>query len=141
MKKIIIVLLCSFSLSGCASFQFLNKLIQLPPEGPVTPVGKVPEELNIIYQGYATWYQSGHLTASGKKFYPDKFTVAHRTLPFGTILKLTNPENGNSIKVVVNDRGPHRKKIHYDVSRGSAKALGFIKKGVTKLHIELQQPQ
>ena len=104
-------------------------------------MGKVPTELNTIYQGYATWYQTGRFTASGQKFYPDKFTVAHRTLPFGTELQLTNPANGNSIKVVVNDRGPHKKHRHYDVSRGVAKALDFKKRGVAKLNIELlRQP-
>jgi rare lipoprotein A len=137
MKKLIL-LLCCFSLSGCSTKEFIYKF--LPPP-IVEPVGKDPKELNIIYQGYATWYQTGHFTASGQRFHPDKFTLAHRTLPFGTELKLTNPENGNSIKAVVNDRGPRAKNRHYDVSRGVAKALGFKKKGVAKLHIQIiRQP-
>jgi rare lipoprotein A len=140
MKKIIILICCCITLTGCATTQFLAKL--LPQPIPIEPVGKVPTELNTIYQGYATWYQTGHFTASGQRFQPDKFTVAHRTLPFGTALQLTNPANGNSIKVVVNDRGPHVKNRHYDVSRGTAKALGFYKQGVAKLQIKLlRQPQ
>jgi rare lipoprotein A len=97
--------------------------------------------LNRIYQGYATWYSSGRKTASGERFNPNGMTVAHRTLPFGTVLKLTNPENGNSIKVVVNDRGPFVKGKDLDVSRGGAKALGFKEKGSAKLNIEVvKQP-
>lgn len=111
--------------------------------GSVTEASvEVQSVINKTYQGYATWYSSGYRTASGEKFNPDGMTAAHRKLPFGTVLRLTNLENGNSIKVVVNDRGPFSKGKEIDVSRGAAKALGFHAKGTTKLGIEiLQQPQ
>jgi len=103
----------------------------------------IPEEnrlvINRTYQGYATWYSSGRKTANGSKFDPNAMTVAHRKLPFGTILVLTNPENGNSIRVIVNDRGPFKKDKELDVSRGVADVLGFQKKGLAKLRIDVLQ--
>jgi rare lipoprotein A len=85
----------------------------------------------------ASWYQKGKYTASGQRFDPNGFTVAHRTLPFGTKLKLTNPNNGKSIVVTVNDRGPFVKGTGLDVSRGVARHLGFISKGKTKLKMQI----
>jgi rare lipoprotein A len=85
----------------------------------------------------ASWYQSGHITASGQRFDPNGLTVAHRTLPFGTKLKLTNPDNGRSIVATVNDRGPFIKGTGLDVTRGAAHRLGFIKKGKTKLNMQV----
>lgn len=85
----------------------------------------------------ASWYQHGKYTASGQRFDPNGFTVAHRTLPFGIKLKLTNPNNGKSIVVIVNDRGPFIKGTGLDVSRGAAQYLGFTKKGKTKLKMQI----
>lgn len=93
------------------------------------------------YHGHATWYQDGKKTASGEKFNPDKYTVAHKTLPFGTMLRLTNVQNGNSIEAVVNDRGPFIKGREIDVTRGGAKALGFFHSGTAKLLIEVLDSQ
>lgn len=85
----------------------------------------------------ASWYSSGRWTASGQRFDPNGFTVAHKTLPFGTKLKLTNPENGKSIIATVNDRGPFHRGRGLDVSRGAAQQLGFIGKGITKLEMQV----
>jgi rare lipoprotein A len=85
----------------------------------------------------ASWYQSGKRTASGQRFDPNGHTVAHRTLPFGTKLQLTNPENGKSIIATVNDRGPFIRGTGLDVSRGIAQYLNFIKKGKTKLNMRV----
>jgi rare lipoprotein A (peptidoglycan hydrolase) len=84
-----------------------------------------------------SWYQSGHRTASGQRFDPNGLSAAHRTLPFGTKLKLTNPNNGKSIIVTVNDRGPFIRGTGLDVSRGAAHQLGFIGKGKTKLKMQV----
>lgn len=70
----------------------------------------------------ASWYQEGKVTANGEKFNPDGFTVAHKTLPFGTKLLLTY--KGKSVVVRVNDRGPFVKGRQLDLSRGTAKFLG-----------------
>lgn len=84
----------------------------------------------------ASWYSHGTMTASGQRFNPNGNTVAHRTLPFGTKLKLTNPQNGRSIFVTVNDRGPFVRGTELDVARGAAQQLGFIRQGKTRLIVE-----
>ena len=89
------------------------------------------------YQGTASWYNKGAITSEGKRFNPNKYSVAHRTLPFGTMLKLTNVKNGNTIEAVVSDRGPFVKTKELDVSSGAAKALGFFHSGTAKLLIEV----
>lgn len=89
------------------------------------------------YEGNATWYECCKKTANGEQFYPYGFTVAHRTLPFNTILRLTNEKTGKTILVRVNDRGPFIKGRDIDVSKGGAIALGFFHKGTTKLLIEV----
>lgn len=70
----------------------------------------------------ASWYMHGTRTANGEKFNPDGMTVAHKTLPFHTKLRLTHKDK--SVIVRVNDRGPFIKGRHIDLSRGVAKALG-----------------
>lgn len=76
----------------------------------------------------ASWYYEGTITANGERFNPNGLTVAHKSLPFGTKLRLTH--NGKTIIVRVNDRGPFIKGRTLDLSRGAAKALGCIKVGV-----------
>ncbi len=73
----------------------------------------------------ATWYASGRLTASGEVFNPDGYTAAHRSLPFGSQVTVTNPRNGKSIAVVINDRGPFTKGVTLDLARGAARAIGM----------------
>jgi rare lipoprotein A len=89
------------------------------------------------YQGRASWYKDGKKTAQGKKFDPTKYSVAHRTLPFGTMLRLTNVKNGATIDAVVNDRGPFVRTRELDVSSSAAQALGFFHSGTAKLVIEV----
>ena len=73
----------------------------------------------------ATFYSSGRRTASGQTFDPRGYTAAHRTLPFGSRVTVTNPQNGNSITVVINDRGPFTRGVTLDLSRGAARAIGM----------------
>ena len=88
------------------------------------------------YHAHASWYEKGKITASGEKFDPDALTAAHKYLPFGTVLRVTNPKTGKTIDVVVNDRGPFTKGRDLDLSRGSAIELGFFHSGTAKLLIE-----
>jgi rare lipoprotein A len=83
----------------------------------------------------ATWYKEGKITANGEKYDPDGLTAASRTLPFGTILKLTNTKTDDTIIVRINDRGPFVRGVDLDVSRGAARVLGFT--GTAKLKIEI----
>jgi rare lipoprotein A len=73
----------------------------------------------------ATFYASGRRTASGQPFNPSGYTAAHRTLPFGSRVTVTNPQNGNSVTVVINDRGPFTRGVTLDLSRGAARAIGM----------------
>jgi rare lipoprotein A len=73
-----------------------------------------------------SFYWEGKHTASGEKFDPDRrFAAAHRTLPFGTKLMITNPRTGQSVMVIVNDRGPYAKGVTLDLTRSAALAIGM----------------
>jgi rare lipoprotein A len=78
----------------------------------------------------------GRRTASGQRFSSNALTAAHRTLPLGTRVKLTNPKNHHSVIVKVNDRGPYIKGRDISVTRRAAKQLGFLGKGVAQLDME-----
>lgn len=75
--------------------------------------------------GKASWYGTGSRTANGEKFDPDGLTAAHRTLPFGSTVKVTLQKTGKSIVIRINDRGPHRRGRIIDLSRGAKRALGM----------------
>jgi rare lipoprotein A len=75
----------------------------------------------------ATYYASGRRTASGQAFDPDGYTAAHRTLPLGSQVTVTNPENGRSVTVVINDRGPFTRGVTLDLARGAAHAIGMYR--------------
>jgi rare lipoprotein A len=83
----------------------------------------------------ASFYYHGSKTASGERFNPNGLTAAHRSLPFGTMLRLVNHSTGRSVTVRVNDRGPFIKGRGLDVSRGAAAALGMIGSGVATLQM------
>jgi rare lipoprotein A len=73
----------------------------------------------------SAYYADGSRTASGERFDPNGMTAAHRTLPFGTHLKVINPRNGKVVLVRINDRGPFVRGVTLDLSRGAAKAIGL----------------
>ena len=85
--------------------------------------------------GKASYYKHGKRTASGERFDPHGYTAAHRTLPFGTRVLVTNLKNGKSVIVRINDRGPHTRGRIIDVSYGAAKALGLTTSGVGQVKI------
>lgn len=101
------------------------------------------DSIKIVKKGKATYYASffhGRRTTSGEVFSNNKMTAAHRTLPFGTLVTVTNQSNGNTILVKINDRGPHNKAFIIDLSQAAAKELGFYKKGVTNVEISYLLP-
>ncbi len=90
--------------------------------------------------GMASWYGRefhGRVTASGEKFNMDGLTAAHKQLPFGTMLEVTNFDNGRTARVRVNDRGPYRGKRIMDLSYGAAKKLGMISPGKAMVGIRI----
>lgn len=92
----------------------------------------------------ASWYGPkfhGKQTANTEKYNQMALTAAHKTLPFGTMLRVTNPQNGKQVVVRINDRGPYIKGRDLDLSKGAALQLGMIEKGVIKVEIEKLVPQ
>jgi rare lipoprotein A len=87
--------------------------------------------------GVASFYSEGTRTASGEKYDPNELTAAHRTLPFGTRLRVTNVTNGRSVTVRVNDRGPFVAGRIVDVSYFAAERLGITERGVAKVKVEV----
>lgn len=89
--------------------------------------------------GIASWYGpkwKGRLTASGEYFDPDSMTAAHKTLPFGTIVKVTNVSNDSVIYVRITDRLPKTSSRSIDLTPVAAKKLGFYSKGLQKVRME-----
>lgn len=91
-----------------------------------------------VYYAKASWYKHGHKTANGEKFKPNTvLSVAHRKLPFGTKLRITNPDTNASIIARVNDRGPFVRGVEFDVSYLCAIHLDMVKIGRKKVKIEI----
>ncbi|YCH22608.1 septal ring lytic transglycosylase RlpA family protein [Pseudomonas sp. D1-3] len=116
------VLLALFSLllAGCSSFG-----------------GGVPGDYRA--EGKASYYGKAHhgnRTASGERFNQNALTAAHRTLPFGTMVKVTNLNNDRSVVVRINDRGPFARGRIIDVSRKAAESLDMIRSGVAPVRVE-----
>jgi rare lipoprotein A (peptidoglycan hydrolase) len=87
----------------------------------------------------ASFYSGGQHTASGEKFDPHGLTAAHRTLPFGTRIRVTNLTTGQSVTVRVNDRGPFVGGRAIDVSPSAARMLGITRQGVAKVKLDVVQ--
>lgn len=79
----------------------------------------------------------GRPTASGTPYRPSKLTAAHNTLPFGTKIRVTNTRTGRSVKVTVNDRGPHVKGRIVDLSKKAARKIGLVDAGVAPVQLKV----
>ena len=104
-----------------------NAQTQIASHGPVAS------------QGLASFYSEGARTASGEKFDARELTAAHRTLPFGTRLRVTNVATGKAVTVRINDRGPFIPGRVVDVSHAAAESLGMVGQGVTKVKLDVVQ--
>jgi len=119
---------------------------------PAPPVHTAPAPAPAAVQGYrevyretgtASWYGKefhGRKTASGEIFDMYGISAAHRTLPLGTTIRVTNLDNYKSIKVRVNDRGPFERNRVLELSYGAAKELGFVAQGTARVKIEALEP-
>jgi rare lipoprotein A len=90
--------------------------------------------------GSASWYGDkfhGRQTANGERYDMNKLTAAHKTLPFGTKVRVTNRNNGKAVVVRINDRGPYVGRRVIDLSRGAATAVGMIGTGVAAVKLEV----
>lgn len=91
-------------------------------------------------KGIASFYSDkfeGKATASGEKYRAGRMTAAHRSLPFGTVVKVINLQNGKSVEVKINDRGPFVEGRIIDLSRAAAEELGIINQGLAEVRLEV----
>jgi rare lipoprotein A len=100
-------------------------------EAPVSEsaLSVAPKPQPEVGRGLASWYGPrfhGRRTASGERFDMHAYTAAHRTLPFGTVVRVRSLVNGRTVEVRINDRGPFLRKRVIDLSRGAAEALGLL---------------
>ncbi|MEA3036073.1 MAG: rare lipoprotein [Sphingomonadales bacterium] len=100
----------------------------------------VQQAFEAIGEGQASYYGrelAGNRTSSGERFNPMALTAAHRTLPLGTLLRVTNLANGRSVIVRVNDRGPFVRSRLIDVSLGAAREIGMVAQGRAQVRLEV----
>ncbi|MGL3822055.1 septal ring lytic transglycosylase RlpA family protein [Sphingopyxis sp. R3-92] len=98
------------------------------------------DEETEIGSGMASYYGNelaGNRTASGERFNPGELTAAHRTLPFGSMVRVTNTSNGDSVVVRINDRGPFSHGRVIDVSHAAAREIGMHRSGTARVKLAL----
>ncbi|AHM63463.1 rare lipoprotein A [Flammeovirgaceae bacterium 311] len=150
MAKLLLSIICSILLiQACGQDNSLNQQSALSPADSAkraldSTLAAIRDTsyTNSVYftkTGLASYYGArfhGRKTASGEVFDTAAFTAAHRTLPFGTTVAVTNPANNRTILVKINDRGPHNRNRIIDLSKAAARSLGVYKKGVARVKIE-----
>ena len=132
-RSALLVIAIGGSLAGCAT--------RVPSGNPYRPI--VPARLVAPTRPHpqiatASWYGagfSGRRTASGEIFRQNGMTAASKTLPLGTVIRVTNVANGRSVTVRVNDRGPYVRGRAIDLSRGAAQRIGLTRQGVGTVQI------
>jgi len=117
----------------------LKEILGLPRDEQQVVAYRTPKRQ---FTGMASWYGPGFhgsYSANGEVFNQNALTAAHPSLPFGTLVKVTNMDNGRSIVVRINDRGPYAGGRIIDLSRGAAEALGMLSSGVAQVSLEVLQ--
>jgi len=118
---------------GCASqAREAPELVTVAPEPGMRPAG----EVQTGRASYYAHYFAGRRMANGRRFDPRRPTVAHRTLPFGTVVQVTNLDNGLSETAVVEDRGPFIRGRIVDLSRVLAERLDMIRQGTARVEVQ-----
>ena len=119
-----------------ASVAMIRPVAVTSPSAPFVPPSTT-DGMRVASLGLASFYTEGTRTASGEKFNTHELTAAHRTLPFGTRLRVTNVVTGRSVTVRVNDRGPYVPGRIVDVSYSAAESLGMVGRGVAKVKLDV----
>ncbi|AKJ05612.1 rare lipoprotein A [Archangium gephyra] len=139
MRQLLVALTVGLGLlAGCAPRATRPTADDEKPDREVVRPDKSPPARGWLEEGLASYYGpglAGRPTASGEKFNPQKLTAAHKKLPFGACLRVVNMENGRSVEVRVNDRGPFVKGRVVDVSLAAAKQLGMLDKGLARVRL------
>ena len=127
------------ALSACAQAVLSQNadVMQVAKSEPRVTAAVKPSPARHSSYGLVSYYSYGGQTASGEQFDPGKMTAAHRTLPFGTRLQVTNLDSGRSVVVRINDRGPFVQGRVVDVSREAARKLDLLDSGVAKVKVEV----
>lgn len=128
---------CAVSVGACSSNAEISSIRSLDPTFPELTVSKV--EPVFVHEGKASYYADsfdGRRTASGERFSQRKLTAASRKFPLGSRVIVTNADNGKSVEVVINDRGPYVKGRVIDLSRKAAQELDMIQEGVVDVRVE-----
>ncbi len=121
-------------------------VLSAPLAEPVAPENALPDPLPdrapeatpaAVEASYYGPGLAGNLTASGEPFNPKQLTAAHRTLPLGSIVKVTNAATGKSVNVRINDRGPFHGNRAIDLSTAAAKAIGMLSTGTAKVTLQV----
>ena len=116
------------------------KPLPMPPPRPIADKTALPSKLIQVVQGAASWYGPGfygRTTANGERFRKGTLTAAHRTLPFGTQVRVTNLSNGRSVVVRINDRGPFKDHRVIDLAHGAASQLKMMQAGQVPVKLEI----
>ncbi len=148
----------SVVVAGCSEARLVSEAARAvhetaaPPVDPTPLAGPVaaapasavlPGEPTSVEYGEATWYGAalhGNLTASGERFDMNAMTAAHKTLPFFSLVRVTNLDNGRQIVLRITDRGPFAPGRIIDVSERAAELLGFKRAGVANVQVEAYDP-
>jgi rare lipoprotein A len=114
-------------------------IVKIEPPATIQPTLDKLDKIVATQTGTASWYGSegGPKTANGERYNPNGLTAAHRTLPFGTKVRVTSLKTGKTVTVRINDRGPFHRSRMIDVSAGAAKAIGLKSDGVGTVRIEI----
>ena len=134
--KVPTVVVGTLLLAGCINQREPIPAVEQPPV-QIAPASPTP---TFEQTGKASWYGDWHhgkKTASGEKFDKNDLSAAHRTLPLGSEARVTNLENGRSVDVTINDRGPYKQGRVIDLSEAAAKQLDIKVKGVAQVKIEV----
>ncbi len=118
----------------------ISEISNLPLSIPKLPQAIAIGRIRLNFKGVASYYGydgSGSSTASGKRFNPEGMTAAHRSLPFGTKVRVTNTRNGRSVVVSITDRGPYIRGRIIDLSVGAARLLGMMGSGIAPVQIDV----
>jgi len=120
----VLLLACGLAVSACT----------------VLPKGQADLDVSLKERGMASWYGEdfhGWVTANGEIYDMEALTAAHRTLPLGTEVRVTNAENGRQVHVRINDRGPYLYGRVIDLSLAAARELGMVESGIAAVQIEV----
>jgi rare lipoprotein A len=140
--RLAVVVLAAATLAACASSNVASNKYGFWQTSVVAKANVAKHRLfahgnhGVRNYGVASFYDDTE-TANGEKFDPQAMTAAHRSLPFGTMLRVTNLETGRSVTVRVNDRGPFVQGRDVDLSPSAAEKLGIVEQGLAKVRLDV----